>query len=389
MSDRAPLAGVTVLDLSSVGPAARASRMLADYGADVVKVGPPPSKSGVRIAPPQHAYSGHRGMRRVLIDIKSPPGLEAFLRLADGADVMIESFRPGVAGRLGIGYEDVSGRNPRIVYCSISGYGQTGPRRLWAGHDINYLAVGGYLDCSGRGAEGAPALPGATVADIAAGGMQAVMAIMAALIGRETSGKGAWLDVSIADGVLSMMSLYADEYLATGAEPGPGHYVLTGRYACYGIYGTRDGKWISVGAIEAAFWANLCRALGLEKWTDSQYVDEDQDGIREDLTTVFRTRDREEWVAELGPSDCCVAPVLTVAEAVADEQFSSRNAVVRAASEAAGEFRQIGAILAGQGPLAEPVEVRDPAATDTHEILKSAGYAEREIAELVKEGVVA
>src|SRR3954447_14084487 len=217
------LEGITVLDLASVGPAARTSRWLADYGARVVKVGPPPKQSGVQIVPPFYAYSGHRGMERVLLDLKARSGRDAFLRLAANADVVIESFRPGVVDRLGIGDADVRAVNPGIVFCSTSGYGQTGPRSQWAGHDLNYLAAGGYLDCSGRGADGGPALPGATVADSAAGGMHAVMSILAAIVGRNATGEGQHLDVAVADGVVALMSLYVDEYLATGAVPGPGH----------------------------------------------------------------------------------------------------------------------------------------------------------------------
>ena len=157
-----PLAGLTVLDLSSVGPAARASRWLADYGASVVKVGPLPRDGGVQITPPAYAYSAHRGMRRALIDLKSDGGRDAFLRLAAAADVVIESFRPGVVDRLGIGYEAVRALNPGIVYCSTTGYGQDGPRADWAGHDLNYLAVGGYLHCSGTSADGPPVILGAT-----------------------------------------------------------------------------------------------------------------------------------------------------------------------------------------------------------------------------------
>src|SRR4051812_373025 len=164
------LQGVTVLDLASVGPAARTSRWLADFGARVIKVGPTPKQSGVQIVPPFYAYGGHRGMERVLLDLKADAGRAAFLDLAAGADVGIESFRPGVAARPGIGFAAVRDRNPGIVSCSPSGYGQTGPKSRWAGHDINSLAVSGYLDCSGRTAEGGPALPGATVADSAAGG---------------------------------------------------------------------------------------------------------------------------------------------------------------------------------------------------------------------------
>ncbi len=277
----AALDGVRVLDLGSVGPAARASRILADYGAAVTKVGAVPRAGGVQIVPPYYAYSGNRGMTRALFDLKSDEGREAFLALAAASDVIIESFRPGVVDRLGIGFDDVAERNPRLVYCSTSGFGQTGPRSTWAGHDVNYLGVSGFLDCSGRRADGRPALPGATVADIAAGGMQAAMSIMAALLRRERSGTGEHLDVSIADGALAMMSLYVDEYLATGAEPGPGHYILTGRYACYDVYTCADGRFVAVGAIEPQFWRNLCANLGLERFADAQTDDARQDEIRD------------------------------------------------------------------------------------------------------------
>ena len=178
------LEGITVLDLASVGPAARASRILADYGADVVKVGAVPRAGGAQIVPPYYAYSGNRGMTRASFDLKSDDGREAFLALAERADVVIESFRPGVVDRLGIGFEDLQARNARIILCSTSGFGQSGPRSAWAGHDVNYLATSGFLDCSGRRSDGRPVLPGATVADIAAGGMQAAMAVLAGLLMR-------------------------------------------------------------------------------------------------------------------------------------------------------------------------------------------------------------
>jgi len=162
------LDGVTVLDLASVGPAARASRWLADYGARVVKIGPVPDQQGVQIVPPFYAYSAHRSMHRALFNLRSTEGRDAFLRLADDADVVIESFRPGVVDRLGVGWEAVSARNPRAIYCSTTGFGQHGPHAHWAGHDLNYLAVGGYLDCTGPGPDGGPPIPGATIADSAA-----------------------------------------------------------------------------------------------------------------------------------------------------------------------------------------------------------------------------
>ena len=383
------LEGITVLDLSSVGPAARAGRMLSDYGATVVKVGPVPRDGGVQIVPPFYAYSGHRDMRRVAIDLKSDAGRDAFLRLADRADVVIESMRPGVAARLGIGYEDLRARNPRLVCCSTSGYGQDGPHAQWAGHDLNYLGVGGYLDCSERAPGGKPPIPGATVADSAGGGMQAVMAIMAALVGRATTGEGAYLDVSIADGVLSMMGLYIDEYLATGTVPGPGHYILTGRYACYDTYECGDGRWVTVAAIEPAFYRNLCRLLGCEQWSGSQMDDDVQDLIREDFRNVFGTRTRDEWVALLAPADTCVAPVYTVPELVEDEHLAARGTIVEAKHPSAGAFRQLGPLLAGTDATRTTYELREATETDTDDLLLAAGLTAGELAALHDAGAIA
>jgi alpha-methylacyl-CoA racemase len=383
------LSGITVLDLSSVGPAARASRWLADYGATVVKVAPVPARDQVQITPPFYAYSAHRGTRRVLVDLKAPEGRGVFLGLAAGADVVIESFRPGVVDRLGIGYDDVNARNPRIVYCSTTGYGQDGPHCTWAGHDLNYLAVGGFLDCSERGAGGKPPIPGATVADSAGGGMQAVIAILAALVHRGATGHGAYLDVSVADGVLALMALQVDEYLATGAQPGPGHGMLTGRYACYDTYVARDGQWLSVAAIEPRFWVNLCHALDLERWAAHQTDDAVQAEIRSDLRAVFARRDRDEWVAMLSPADTCVAPVLTVPELVDDAQFRARGAFVDAMHPVHGAFRQVGPTLAGTVRATGPCRVPDPSATDTDELLAAAGLSAEASAALRRAGVVA
>jgi alpha-methylacyl-CoA racemase len=383
------LQNIRVLDLASVGPGARASRTLADYGAEVIKIGAVPRAGAVQIVPPYYAYSGNRNMKRAMFDLKADAGREAFLGLADTADVIIESFRPGVVARLGIGYEDVKQRNPRIVYCSTSGFGQTGPRSQWAGHDINYLATSGFLDCTGRQADGRPALPGATVADIAAGGMQASMAIMAALLGRATSGVGSYLDVSIADGSFALMSLYVDEYLATGVEPGPGHYILTGRYACYEIYTCSDGKHISVGAIEGQFWRNLCELLELGEFADAQLDDDQQDQIRAALAQRFATRTRDEWVDILGAANTCVAPVNTVAEAVIDEQYVARGLVASAVSDTAGEFLQSAPTWAGTVAPDGPYQIRDGAVSDTTELLAQLGVSESEIAELEESGAIA
>jgi len=389
MSSPSHLAGITVLDLSSVGPAARCSRILADYGARVIKVAPTPRKGGVQIQPPYYAYSANRDMKRVQIDIKAPDGKAAFLRLAAVADVIIESFRPGVVTRLGIGYDDVRRINERIVYCSTSGYGQDGPASQWAGHDLNYLAVGGYLHCSGRRGDGGPPIPGATVADSAGGGMHAAVAILAALLRRGATGTGEYLDVAVAEGVLFFTSLYIDQHLATGATPGPGHDVLTGRYACYDTYQTRDGKWLAVGAIEPAFYANLCKALGCEQWIPHQTDDERQDQIRAAFRAAFAGRDRDDWVTELAPRDTCVAPVYSIDELAGDAQFRSRNVFVEARHPEHGTFPQVGPVMAGIDRSATVYDVPDGSRTDTDELLRGAGMNEQDIEKMRRDGVVA
>jgi alpha-methylacyl-CoA racemase len=275
------------------------------------------------------------------------------------------------------------------VYCSTSGYGQDGPHAQWAGHDLNYLAVGGFLHCNNRGPEGQPPVPGLTVADSAGGGMHSVMAILAALVRRASTGEGAYLDVSIADGVLGLMALAVDEYLATGVEPGPRHGLLTGRYAYYDTYPTRDGRWLSVAAIEPRFWANLCELLGLAQWIEHQEDDAVQDQIRADLRAVFRTRDLDDWIAMLSPADTCVAPVMTVPEIVEDEQFTARHDFVAAHDATAGDFRQVGPVFAGMEHPTGTYEARDMTTTDTDALLRAAGLAADELAKLHDAGVIA
>jgi len=378
-----------VLDLSTVGPAARCTRLLADYGARVVKVGPVPAADAAPIEPQFFAYSGHRGMRRVLVDLKDADGVAAFLALAAAADVVVESFRPGVVDRLGIGYAAVSARNAGVVYCSTSGYGQDGPAAQWAGHDIDYLAVGGYLAMSTPGVDGAPPLPGATVADAAAGGMQAALAITAALAGRAATGRGAYLDVSVAEGVLWLMSLPIDEQLALGGDVGPGHDILSGRYACYGTYRTSDGRWVAVGAIEAKFFANLCAALGCPELAAAQLEESAQPAIRAAFAAAFATRSRDEWVEALAGADTCVAPVLEVGEVAGHPQFSARRVVGAASHPTEGELRQLAPLLAGMPRAEGPVALPDLSQTDTEHLLKEAGVDGETVAGWVARGVVA
>ncbi len=381
------LNGIRVLDLASVGPAVRASGWLADYGASVVRVGPVPRDAGSQITPKPHYYSGGRGTRSIQVDLKSDAGREAFLRLAEAADVVIESFRPGVVARLGIGYDDVKSRNPRIVYCSTSGYGQTGPRAQWAGHDLNYLAVSGFLATGERGPGDKPMVPGATIADSAGGGLQAVAAILAALVARNRTGEGTYLDVAVADGMLALMSLQVDDVLATGAEQPPKSAPLSGSYACYDTYRCADGGWVAVAAIEAKFWANLCTALGIADCVDRQMDVDAQDELRAALAAAFATKPRDEWVELLAPADTCVSPVLSATE-VAAGVVAARNAIAIADPAQGEDFAQLTPLLAG-AERAPTYKLPDRSTTDTDAVLAESGFSTEEITALRSQGVVA
>jgi alpha-methylacyl-CoA racemase len=382
------LAGIKILDLSGVGPGARCARMLADLGAEVTRVVPPPRKGSHRLEGAYHSYGASRGWRRVMLDLKQAAGRDLFFMLATQADVVVEGFRPGVAGRLGIGYESVVKVNPKAVYCSLSGYGQTGPAAGWVGHDLNYDALAGMLATSGVRPDGAPAIPGLTVADSAGGGMHAVISILAALLRCRISGEGSYLDVSMTEGVLYLMSMHVDEYLATGKEPGPGSSILTGGFACYDLYKAADGLWISLGAIEAGFFANVCKLLGCEQWIPHQMDRQQQDAIRADFRCAFAGRSRAEWLEIFGAMDSCVAPVNGIAQVADDPHFVARGAFIEAQHPEHGRFRQVGALLAGSRKFPEPVQVPSAASTDTAAVLAEIGIDTGQYQKLVDAGVV-
>lgn len=385
------LEGVRVVDLSTVGPAARCARILADYGANVVKVAPVPGRGLEPVVPPVHAYAAHRYWRRVHLDLRHPDGREALLALARVTDVVVESFRPGVLDRLRLGYDVLSAANPDLVLCSTTGYGQEGPRARAAGHDVDYLAVGGYLWATEPRGDGGPPLPGATVADAAGGGMHAALAVMAALLGRARGGGGTHLDVSVADGVLWLTSLAIDEHLATGAPAGHGSGITSGRYACYACYQAADDTWLAVGAIEPRFFAALCRVLDCEQWAAHQLDDEAQAAMRADFARAFAARSRAEWLERFEGEDACVAPVQSTAEVVTDPQFVARGAFVEAVVAGAPDrtFRQVAPVLAGMVRPRVPVVVPAPATSDAAEVLAEAGLDAARVAELCRDGVVA
>jgi alpha-methylacyl-CoA racemase len=340
------LSNFTVLDFSSLGPGPRCTRLLADYGMRVLKIRPP--RSGTRmLEPPWFGYAANRGIDQIHVDLKQREGLDLVKKMAAEADVVIESFRPGVAAKLGIGYEDLEPINSSIVYCSASGHGQEGPYADRPAHDLNWLAMCGYLELGGHRADGGPAHPGATVADTV-GGYSAAVAILGALLARKASGRGRYLDVSVVDAVLRMMFHNLDSYLAGEGTPRPGDEMLTGGYACYDVYETQDGRWLAVGAIEPHFWAALCRGLGLAHRIPDQLDATRQAEVRAEVAAVFRSQPRAHWLTTLG-AVACVSGVNTLSEVLDDPHLASRPLVrdVRLGDKA---FRQMTPRLAISDP---------------------------------------
>jgi alpha-methylacyl-CoA racemase len=371
------LTGVDVLDLSAIGPGARAAALLADYGARVTKVLRPERVVAGSIEPPASAYGAGRGVRQLRLDLSDADGRSVLYALADRADVLIESFRPGVAARLGIDASVLRSRNPRLIYCAISGYGASGPYAGWAGHDLNYVGLSGMLPAAPSGGEAA--VPGATVADAAGGGLQAVVAVLAALVARDRNGTGAQFDVSVAEGTLWLTSLLVDHELSAEPPTAPLR-MLRGGFACYGIYAARDGKRLSVAALEARFWRNLCEALGVPDLIGLHADEARQPQVRARLDAVFATRDRDEWVAMLAPADTCIAPVHDIADVASDPQFRARGVVAEGASQLAPLFAGTRGAAASVAPNAS--------CGDTRSVLLGAGFADDEIDRLLAGGAV-
>ncbi|MCC7463372.1 MAG: CoA transferase, partial [Gammaproteobacteria bacterium] len=327
-----PLEGITVLDLSRQLPGPVATQILADFGADVIKVEDTGRGDDFRhVAPLKNGVSTrhmmiNRNKRGLAIDLKATEGRSLFLKLAARADVVFEQFRPGVVKRLGIDYDAVRAVNPRIVYLSLSGFGQEGPYRDVVAHDPNYLAVSGVLSLLGRRGE-APAMSGPQISDLAAAHM-ATIGILAALRRAEREGQGEYIDVALADSAFAMAVTALSSYVGTGTAPGRGEERHNGRYPWSDIYRCADGGYVTLSAIESHFYRNLCHALHHPEWEPLQYADDaKQDEIRAELQRIFLTRSRDEWFAALKDKDLCISPVLSVAEAAQSEHVRARGSL--------------------------------------------------------------
>ena len=329
-----PLAGIRILDLTRLLPGPVTTLHLADLGAEVIKIEDPQVGDYARtLGTGQGEENGqssayfrmiNRNKQGFRLDLKKPEGVEVFMRLAREADVIIESFRPGVMAKLGIGYAAIAAVNPKIAYCSISGYGQDGPYKDLAGHDINYLGYAGVLDQIGS-AGGNPAIPNFQIADLLGGAMTAAMGILAAVIEAQRTGQGRYIDVSMTESVLAHTYFSMLRLNDAGQSAPRGTDLLSGGLPCYATYRCADGKHMAVGALEGKFWKTACEVLGHPDWLKRQW----DAGLRGELAELFATRPRDEWASLFAAVDCCITPILSPEEALANEQILARKMVVQ------------------------------------------------------------
>jgi crotonobetainyl-CoA:carnitine CoA-transferase CaiB-like acyl-CoA transferase len=385
-----PLSGIRVLDLTRLLPGPVCTLHLADLGADVIKIedtgagdyartlGAEPGKTAPVFA------AINRNKRALRLDLKQREGVEIFLTLVRNADAVVEGFRPGVVDRLGIGYDACDAINPRIVYCAISGYGQTGPYRDIAGHDVNYCGYAGLVDQIGV-ADADPAIPNLQIADILGGAVVPAMGILAALLDAQRSGKGRYVDVAMTEGVLvhNLQALAA--VASTGKTHPRGEDFLSGREPCYSVYRTADGRYMAVGALEWKFWERVCDVLARPDLKDCHWETRTRDAKwgKEQTATIFASKPQAHWIEKFAGVDCCVSPVLALEESIADPQIVARGMV----SRAGGTLQFAPPLKMSEYDFSVERPAPD-AGQHTDEILRDAGYASADISRLRAAGVI-
>ncbi|MED3642223.1 CaiB/BaiF CoA-transferase family protein [Caldifermentibacillus hisashii] len=326
-----PLQSIRVLDLSRLLPGPFCTMLLADFGAEVIKIEAPELGDYARQYEPKidensvMFHSLNRNKKSVTLDLKTDEGKDQFLQMVGKADVVVESFRPGVMKRLGLDFPVLEKINPRLIYCAISGYGQTGPYAEMPGHDINYISYAGLLELMGE-KDGKPIVPAVQVADLAGGAYPAVTGILLALLEREKSGKGQFIDISMMDGVISLLQSTLPNYLMKNIPSKRGEQMLSGGLACYEVYQTKDGRWLAVGALEMKFWRVFCQKIGKPEWIALlNEPDEVQYKLTHDIQNVIYTKTLEEWMDIFDDAEACVSPVLNFAELVNHPQVQARK----------------------------------------------------------------
>jgi alpha-methylacyl-CoA racemase len=391
------LSDVKVLDLSRLLPGGFCSLLLADFGADVLKVEDTAMGDYVRWSPPYHEgaddtaksalfLSLNRGKRSIRLNLKEEAGREVLLRLVRDHDVLLESFRPGVMDRLGVGYERLREENPGLVYCAITGYGQDGPYTARSGHDMNYLGLNGLLGLTGD-VNGAPVQPAGQIADLGGGALMAAFGILAALRERDRSGEGQLVDVSMFDGSLSWLAMVAARYLADGQAPRRGSLELAGGLVCYRPYECKDG-WVTLGALEPKFWQAWCRGVGREDLIDKQFEAPGSEAHAE-VEELFRGRTRDQWTEFASQHDCCLEPVLDLGEALESELVRAREMVVRIDQPGTEGVSLLGVPVKLSRTPGAPAGPGPALGEHTREVLAGLGYADEEIDSLLGSGAAA
>ena len=383
----APLSDVRVLDLTRLLPGPYATLVLGDLGAEVIKVEDPAPGDYLRHLPPlaEGGSSGgmfaalNRGKRSIVIDLKAQGGATLLRRLCARADVLVEGFRPGVMARLGLAPAALCADFPRLVVCSISGYGQTGPWCGRAGHDIGYLALAGVLDRCGDDPAAAPSLPGVQLADVMGGAQSAVTAILAALLERARTGRGRALDVAMTEGAMGFLLPHLGALAAGGERQARGDDVLSGSHPCYRIYRCAGGGAVALGALEPKFWQRFCAAVERPGWVDRQFDRE----LSREVDALFATRERDDWTARLATSDCCAEPVLAPHEVAGHPQHAARDLFVQS-----GGLRLLRTQPALVPTAALPAGIAPEHGAHTEAVLREAGVGDAELTGLRTAGVI-
>lgn len=390
-----PLDGIRVLDLSRYLPGPFCTQILADFGAEVIKVEDPRGGDlGRQLAPiidgqSSRFYTVNRNKKSISLDLKKEEGKAIFKKLALNCDVVVDQFRPGVMDKMGLGYENLRALNERIIYCSLTGYGMTGPLRDAAGHDLNYLNLSGVTGLTGT-CQGMPAMSGVQIADIAGGTLYSVIAILLALASRDKTGKGQLCDIAMMDGSVSLLAYTLGEWSGQGVLPQRGDEALTGGYACYNVYETKDNKHVSLAAVEDKFWADFCKKVAREGFIKLQWDKPQRREIMENIRTLMKEKTRDEWVAFFADSDICFTPVLTVEEMCEHPQVAAREMIIKV-PDIGGSGHEV--VLTGL-----PVKLSDTPGTikltfpnlgeHNEEILLAAGYTAAEIEEFHQNKVI-
>lgn len=388
-----PLNGLKVLDFTTLLPGPYATMCLADMGAEVLRVVSPSRPDLVDFLPPKipglgigavAAYLG-RGKKNLAINLKDPRALKIIHQLLADYDIVLEQFRPGVMAKLGLDYESLKKVNPAVIYCSLTGYGQTGPMRDRAGHDINYLSMAGVMAYSGRKFTG-PVLTGMQIADVASGSNHAVMGILAAIIHRLRTGEGQFIDVSMTDGVMAFNAMVGAAFLVEGREPGREDNWLNGG-SLYDFYETKDGGYLSIGSLEPQFFNTLCKTLGRDDLIPETVRPRDLEKVKGEIRAIIRSKTRDEWTEIFREVDCCVEPVLSLGEALNGENARAREMVVEVPLPDGGKVKQLGFPIRFSATEPEYRAVGVPTGTHTREVLLQLGYTEDQIEELATTGL--